>query len=116
MNSIADGRISQATSNEPLYAKGALLIAAFNTVNNGLNTLLFGLAASNPTWSPWNIYAGIAMYTIGIILEPLAETQRQIFKSKKENQGKLYSGGLFSLARHINYTVGTTWARLHLQH
>ena len=97
------------TAKEPMYASGAVLISIFNTMNNGLNTLLFTLAASNPTWSPLSLYIGAALYTVGILVEPIAETQRKIFKDKPENKGKAYCGGLFGMARNINYGAYTMW-------
>jgi hypothetical protein len=97
------------TAKEPMYTSGAVLISIFNTVNNGLNTLLFTLAGSNPTWSPLSLYVGAALYTVGILVEPIAETQRKIFKDKPENKGKAYSGGLFGMARNINYGAYTIW-------
>ena len=88
----------------------AIAICIFNTVNNSLNTLLFTLAGSNPTYvSPYSFYVGAALYTVGILVEPLAEVQRKIFKDKPENKGKPYAGGLFSLARNINYGAYTIW-------
>lgn len=98
-----------ATGKEPMYTSGAVIISFFNTLNNSLNTLLFTMAASNPTWSPLSLYIGAALYTVGILVEPISETQRKIFKDKPENKGKPYSGGLFGLARNINYGAYTLW-------
>jgi steroid 5-alpha reductase family enzyme len=91
-------------SGEPLYVPAAIVIALFNTINNSLNTLLFTIAGSNPTYiSPYSIYIGATLYTIGILVEPISEVHRKTFKDKPENKGKPYAGGLFSLARNINY-------------
>lgn len=85
----------------------AVGIALFN---NSLNTLLFTIAGSNPTYiSPYSIYVGAALYTVRVLVEPIAEVQRKIFKGKPENKGKPYAGGLFSLARNINYGGYTLW-------
>lgn len=46
---------------------------------------------------------------IGILVEPIAETQRMIWKDKPENKGRAYSGGLFGYARNINYGAYTFW-------
>jgi steroid 5-alpha reductase family enzyme len=92
-----------------MYPSGAVIISLFNTFNNGLNTLIFTLASSNPTWSPLSMYVGATLYTIGILVEPIAETQRMIFKDNPENQGKAYARGLFGLARNINYGAYTAW-------
>jgi steroid 5-alpha reductase family enzyme len=42
-------------------------------------------------------------YTFGWYLEIAAETERKKFKDNPENKGKLYTRGLFTFARHINY-------------
>jgi steroid 5-alpha reductase family enzyme len=93
-----------------MYPSGAIFIALFNTINNTLNTLAFTIAAANPTYlSPYSIYIGAALYTIGILVETISEVQRKRFKDKPENKGKAYAGGLFSLARNINYGGYTLW-------
>ena len=98
------------TSNEPMYLTGAIFIPIFNTANNSLNTLLFTVAGWNPTFvSPSSVYIGAALYTIGILVEPIAEVQRKMFKDKLENQGKMYTAGLFNYARNINYGAYTCW-------
>lgn len=98
------------TCNEPLSPSSAVIIALFNTVNNACNSILFTVAGSNPTYlSPYTMYAGATLYTIGILVEPIAETQRKRFKDKPENKGKPYAGGLFGLARNINYGAYTLW-------
>ena len=93
-----------------MYVPGAVGIALFNTVNNSINTLLFTIAASNPTYiPPYSIYIGAILYTVGILVEPISEVQRKMFKDKPDNKGKPYAGGLFSLARNINYGGYTLW-------
>lgn len=93
-----------------MYVPGAIAIAFFNTLTNSLNSLMFTIAGSNPTYlPPWSMYIGPALYTVGILIEPIAEVQRAIFKAKPENKGKPYAGGLFSLARNINYGGYTLW-------
>jgi len=92
-----------AISKEPMYPGGAVGIALFNTINNAINTLIFTAAGSNPTYlSPTSVYLGAALYMAGILTETIAEVQRRNFKDKPENQGKAYSGGFWSLARHIS--------------
>jgi steroid 5-alpha reductase family enzyme len=54
-------------------------------------------------------YAGIALYFIGCYLNTGSELQRKRFKEDPANKGKLYTKGLFSLARHINYFGDTLW-------
>ena len=49
------------------------------------------------------------MFTVGLLTELISELQRKSFKDNPANQGKLYTKGLFSLARHINYGGYTLW-------
>ncbi|KAF7502970.1 hypothetical protein GJ744_004757 [Endocarpon pusillum] len=101
-----------ATSKEKMSASSAAVVAAFNFLINALNVLAFGLAAVNPTYyrsAPWNVYVGVALFVVGILVEPIAEVQRRNFKDDPRNEGKPYSGGLFALARSVNYGAYTTW-------
>ncbi|CAF1585448.1 unnamed protein product [Rotaria sp. Silwood1] len=87
---------------------GVIAICIYNTILNSLASL------SSLIYSPSNElgslqYVGISMFTVGIFTELISELQRKQFKDKPENQGKLYTGGLFSLARHINYGGYTLW-------
>jgi protein-S-isoprenylcysteine O-methyltransferase Ste14 len=98
------------TSKEVMPAGGAAAIAAFNAVFNTINSLLFSIAAVNPTYStPWSMYIGLALYVVGILVEPIAEVQRKRFKDDPKHEGKPYAGGLFGLARSINYGAYTIW-------
>lgn len=47
--------------------------------------------------------AGLALYVAGSVLNTWSESQRQRFKSAAANRGRLYTRGLFGLARNINY-------------
>ncbi len=46
---------------------------------------------------------GILLYLAGSYINTHAEYSRHVWKSKAENSGRLYTGGLFSLSMHINY-------------
>ena len=46
---------------------------------------------------------GIVLYLLGSYLNTCSEYQRQRFKSDAANKGRLFTSGLFRLARHINY-------------
>jgi steroid 5-alpha reductase family enzyme len=35
--------------------------------------------------------------------------QRTAFKKRAENKGKVYTGGLFGVSRHVNYFGYTLW-------
>lgn len=107
-----------AISQEEMTAAPAVVISVYNTVMNGLNSTLalWTLTSINPsanTFSelfrnPW-VLAGTVLYVTGILTETVSEVQRSRFKKDERNKGKPYSGGLFGLARHINYTGYTFW-------
>ena len=108
-----------ALSRDEMHPKSAFIIAVFNTLRNGVTTALasWTLTSVNPSASTWSelfrnpsVTAGTALYAIGILLETVSEIQRSRFKADERNKGKPYSGGLFGLARHINYTGYTCWA------
>lgn len=46
--------------------------------------------------------AGCALYVAGSYLNTASEYRRYLWKQKPENQGDLYTGGLFRYAMHIN--------------
>ncbi|CAE7437510.1 dhcr7 [Symbiodinium pilosum] len=48
--------------------------------------------------------AGLLVFLFGTWLNVYPEWQRHVWKREACHQGRLYMGGLFSLARHINYT------------
>lgn len=96
-------------SKEPMYPDGALMICAFNTVLNSLNTMAFSLASVNPTWSETAMYTSVPLYAVGILIELVSEIQRKRFKDDPKNEGKPYAGGLFGYARSINYFGYTIW-------
>ena len=107
-------------SEERLLPSTATKVSAANVIFNGATSLLFVCAATSPAkasgegpsssgWPPANLVAGSALFVVGILTELVAEVQRKAFKRKPENQGKVYRGGLFGLARHINYGAFTLW-------
>ena len=53
---------------------------------------------------------GIGLFALGSFLNTGSELQRKWFKDDPANQGRLYTGGLFRLARHINYFGDSLWA------
>ena len=54
-------------------------------------------------------FLGIFLFILGSIFNTLSEFQRKWFKDKPENKGRLYNGGLFAYARHINYFGDSLW-------
>jgi protein-S-isoprenylcysteine O-methyltransferase Ste14 len=86
----------------------AIGICIYNTLTNSLasfSSLIYGPSNELGTLQ----YIGISMFSVGILTELISELQRKKFKDNAANKGKVYSGGLFSLARHINYGGYTLW-------
>ncbi|OCK82169.1 hypothetical protein K432DRAFT_324702 [Lepidopterella palustris CBS 459.81] len=102
-------------SGEGMYIPSAITVGAFNLAFNSLNTCLFiceqtsASTSSNARFPQLPLIVGGTMYTVGILTELIAEVQRKRFKSEPKNQGKPYTGGLWNLARHINYGAFTVW-------
>ena len=63
--------------------------------------LLGGLRAPQPI-EPIDLI-GILLYIAGSYIGTASERSRYIWKARPENQGHLYTEGLFSYSRHINY-------------
>ncbi|KAF2093012.1 ERG4/ERG24 ergosterol biosynthesis-like protein [Rhizodiscina lignyota] len=101
---------------EAWTVSGAVIVAAFNTFWNTLNNLLFLCATTSAASSPRgetlaNLYllVGVALFLLGIGAEWQCEIQRRQFKADVRNKGKPFTGGLFSLVRHPNYSGYTLW-------
>jgi len=95
-------------SNEPMYPSGSIMICAFNTIFDSINSLL--TTAYLPyQYLPQQLYVGQACFWMGILVELISELQRKSFKDDLANKGKPYAGGLFSLARSVNYGGYTLW-------
>lgn len=54
-------------------------------------------------------YFGIAVFIIGCTLNTGGEIQRDRWKKKPENKGKIYTQGFFKYSRHINYFGDILW-------
>ena len=54
-------------------------------------------------------YIGIALFALGSFLNTGAELQRHFWKRHPENQGHLYTRGLFAWSMHINYFGDVLW-------
>jgi hypothetical protein len=104
----------------------AFNIGIANTVFSGINAFLASwagsaLASSSPgllrpgasvaedLYNSPLLAGAVTMSILGILIETISELQRKSFKADPKNKGKPYSGGLFSLARHINYTGYALW-------
>ena len=98
------------TCREPVYPPAAVVVGVFNSAMNGINSLAFTVASDNPLYlGPYSIYVGTTLYVIGILTETIGEIQREIFKDKPENRGKICKKGLFSVVRHASYLGYTLW-------
>ncbi|SMQ50920.1 unnamed protein product [Zymoseptoria tritici ST99CH_3D7] len=96
-------------------------VAAYNTVLNIANTLLavWAVTTQQPsdqsswtafiTSAPFALQVGMALYAVGLGTEWYCEVQRKAFKQDPANKGKPFYGGLFGLARNINYGGYTLW-------
>jgi steroid 5-alpha reductase family enzyme len=87
---------------------GMIITSIYNTVTNALavlSSLIYG--PSNELDS--RHYISISLFTVGILTELISELQLKRFKDNPRNKGKLYTGDLFSLARHIDYGGYTLW-------
>jgi len=59
--------------------------------------------SSNPDPMGAMEWAGMVFYLLGSFLNTGSEYQRMRWKKRPENQGRLYTGGLFHYSMHINY-------------
>ena len=98
---------------EPMAVGPAVTVCAFNTVMNSLNHYVFLLNATSASISSSfpqpQLIAGSILYITGLVTELVAEVQRKRFKADPKNKGKPYTGGLWRLARHVNYGAYTIW-------
>lgn len=102
-----------ALSGEPMPVSGAVIVGAFNAVCNSISTYAFLLSATSASteanFPQPSLIIGSTLYVVGIMAELVSEIQRKRFKSDPANKRKAYTGGLWSLARHINYGGYTLW-------
>ncbi|CAE7186525.1 DUF1295 multi-domain protein [Pyrenophora teres f. teres] len=102
-----------ALSGEPMPVGGAIGVGVFNGMFNSLASYAFLMSATSAStesdFPQPALLIGGSMYVIGIMTELVAEIQRKRFKADPKNKGKVYSGGLWSFARHINYGAYTLW-------
>jgi steroid 5-alpha reductase family enzyme len=78
----------------------AVLIAVWVVVIDLLFALLGG---ANPRTVGAVTALGVVLYAVGSFLNTGSELQRKWWKERPENAGRLFTGGLFRLAVHINY-------------
>ncbi|KAK8154472.1 ERG4/ERG24 ergosterol biosynthesis-like protein [Phyllosticta citrichinensis] len=105
-----------SVSEEAWTVTGALGVGFFNIFWNTTNNLLFlcaaTLAASGPggeMLSNPRLLAGLTFFVLGIGGEWQCEIHRKAFKTDPRNKGKAFTGGLFALVRHPNYSGYSLW-------
>ncbi|RMZ68134.1 hypothetical protein GMOD_00004333 [Pyrenophora seminiperda CCB06] len=100
-------------SGEPMPVGGAIGVSIFNGVFNTVASYAFLVSATSAStesdFPQPALLIGGSMYVVGIVTELVAEIQRKRFKADPKNKGKVYAGGLWSFARHINYGAYTIW-------
>lgn len=96
----------------------AFFVGLFKAFSTTVNSVMFCAAATSAatTYAPhsvtgWHPLLSLAwaIYAVGIGVETYSELQRRAFKKDIRNRGKVYTGGLFRVARHINYGGYTVW-------
>lgn len=103
-----------AINQERMLPLFGLKVGVLNCVFNTLNTLFFMCAetsaSTNGEHFPQSpLIFGCALYGLGLSIEWLSEQQRHSWKRNPANKGQVYTGGLWSLSRHINYFGYTLW-------
>lgn len=61
------------------------------------------LSSDRPAPLEWIAYVGIAVWLIGLVIEIVADAQKNAFKADAANRGRFISTGLWSRSRHPNY-------------
>lgn len=88
---------------------GALQVATQVQATDFFHAILFRYAASNPTWSPTLFKYYPTVFILGLGLHCLADHQKYVFRSRKENKGKVLQSGVWSVVRHPNFLGFTMW-------
>ena len=103
-----------AITQEEMGPAAAASVGVFNAIFNSTNSLLFVCSQTSASvngehFPQTPLIVGASLYVVGIFTEWFSEVQRAAFKRNPANKGKLYSGGLFGVSRHINYFGYTLW-------
>ncbi len=61
------------------------------------------LGGSNAAQAGWGVSVGVVLYAAGSFLNTGSEALRHRWKQDPRHRGRLYTGGLFAYAMHINY-------------
>lgn len=68
-----------------------------------IHATMIGVGGRNPAPLGVLSWLGVALYLLGSYFNTGSELGRHLWKKRPENQGKLYTEGLFKYAMHINY-------------
>jgi protein-S-isoprenylcysteine O-methyltransferase Ste14 len=68
---------------------------------------LFVLTSNRPI--NYADYLGVLVFATGSFINTFSELQRNFWKKKSENEGKLFTDGLFKYSMHINYFGDLLW-------
>nr|POE65612.1 hypothetical protein CFP56_58718 [Quercus suber] len=103
-----------AIMQEEMSVGSGAAVGVFNAVFNSLNSLFLICAQTSATvngehFPQTPLIVGSTLYTAGLFMEWFSEVQRAAWKKDARNKGKVYTGGLFGLSRHINYFGYTLW-------
>jgi len=79
-----------------------------NSLAFGLYYIVFPMLVRSEIYTPILIL-GILLFVIGGVINTTAELLRRPFKANPKNKGRLYTGGLFHYAVHINYFGDVLW-------
>lgn len=100
-------------SRDPMTVGAAVAIAMLNAASNSLSTYAFVTSVSSASnegdFPQPALLIGSTLYVAGLLTELVAEIQRARFKADPNNKGKVCTGDLWSLARHINYGGYMMW-------
>lgn len=106
-----------AICNEEFGPRASLIISAFNTAFNSINSMMLmtSLTSAANAWpgqvegisAPMAV--GAVLYVTGMYLEVVSEIQRRAFKENPKTKGKVCRTGLWRVARHINYGGYALW-------
>jgi len=99
---------------EEIRPAPAAAIGVYNALINSASSLLFVCAQTSASvngehFPQTPLIVGASLYAIGLSAEWFSEVQRAAFKRDPKNKGKLYTGGLFGISRHVNYFSYTVW-------
>lgn len=93
---------------ERLLLSYSIQVGVANLIGDTLNTTFYLYSMPEEPRSLRNV-AGFVIFSIGLIIEWLSEMQRHRWKQDAANKGQVFSGGLWSVSRHINYLGYTIW-------